>query len=210
LRPAAPSPAGSARSSSPRRARPRPRTPSGGSGDPARPDRPPPRRVTTLPPPPRRFTAVIFDMDGVLVDSEPMHLDAMRRVLTPYGVAYTDRENAEFFGFTDPEVFGILRARYGLAPEPLELTRRRTELLVEFTRKGTVPMPGVPDVPRALHGRGYRLAVASSSAPVVIRATVEALGLASLFDALASGLDVVRGMPAPDLLVQPPQRLRLP
>ena len=138
-------------------------------------------------------------MDGVLVDSEPMHLDAMRRVLTPYGVAYTDRENAEFFGFTDPEVFGILRARYGLAPEPLELTRRRTELLVALTRKGTVPMPGVPDIPRALHGRGYRLAIASSSAPVVIRATVEALGIASVFEALVSGLDVGRGKPAPTI-----------
>src|SRR5439155_18269318 len=109
-----------------------------------------------------------------------------------------------------PEVFGILRARYGLAPEPLELTRRRTELLVELTRKGTVPMPGVPDVPRALHGRGYRLAVASSSAPVVIRATVEALGIASLFEALVSGLDVGRGKPAPDVFVETARRLGLP
>jgi len=149
-------------------------------------------------------------MDGVLVDSEPMHLDAMRRVLTPYGVAYTDRENAEFFGFTDPEVFGILRARYGLAPEALELTRQRTKLLVELTREGTVPMPGVPDVPRALHGLDYRLAVASSSAPVVIRATVEALGIASLFETLVSGLDVGRGKPAPDVFVETARRLGVP
>src|SRR3989442_4447363 len=127
-------------------------------------------------------------MDGVLVDSEPMHLDAMRRVLTPYGVAYTDRENAEFFGFTDPEVFGILRARYGLAPEALELTRQRTKLLVELTRAGTAPMPGVPDVPRALHGLDYRLPVASSSPPVVIRAAVEGPGSPWLFVSLGSGL----------------------
>ena len=53
-----------------------------------------------------RFAAVIFDMDGVLVDSEPMHVDAMRELLRPYGIPYTDSENEEFFGFTDLEVFG--------------------------------------------------------------------------------------------------------
>src|SRR3989442_2467506 len=149
-------------------------------------------------------------MDGVLVDSEPMHLDAMRRVLTPYGVAYTDRENAEFFGFPDPGVFGTLGARYGLAPGALELTRQRTKLLVELTREGTVPMPGVPDVPRALHGLDYRLAVASSSAPVVIRATVEALGIAPLFETPVSGLDVGPGQPPPDVFVRTPPRVCVP
>src|SRR5207247_8843269 len=99
-------------------------------------------------------------------------------------------------------VFGLLRARYGLAPEALELTRQRTKLLVELTRERTVPMPGVPDVPRALHGLGYRLAVASSSAPVVILATVEALGIAPLFDTLVSGLHVGPAQPAADVPVQ--------
>jgi HAD superfamily hydrolase (TIGR01509 family) len=153
---------------------------------------------------------VVFDMDGVLVDSEPMHVDAMRRLLGPYGVAYTDRENEQFFGFTDPEVFRILKERYGLAPDEQELTRRRTELLVELTRTRTVPMDGVPDVPRTLHGWGYRLAVASSSALGVIRATVEALGLAPLFETLVSGVDVGRGKPAPDVFVETARRLGLP
>jgi HAD superfamily hydrolase (TIGR01509 family) len=164
----------------------------------------------TAPQHPRRFAAVVFDMDGVLVDSEPMHVEAMRRILGPYGVAYTDRENEQFFGFTDPEVFRILRTRYGLAPDEHELTRRRTELLVELTRKGTVPMAGVPDVPRTLHARGYRLAVASSSALGVIRATVEALGITPLFEALVSGADVGRGKPAPDVFVETARRLGLP
>jgi HAD superfamily hydrolase (TIGR01509 family) len=149
-------------------------------------------------------------MDGVLVDSEPMHLLAMRRVLAPYGVTYTDRENAEFFGFTDLEVFRILQSRYDLAPDARELTRRRTELLVELTQKGIVPMPGVPDVPRALHGLGYRLAVASSSASALIHATLEALGIATLFEALVSGLDVGRGKPAPDAFVETARRLGVP
>lgn len=153
---------------------------------------------------------MVFDMDGVLVDSEPMHLDAMRELLRPYGVPYTDRENEEFFGFTDPEVFRALRARYGLEPDEYDLTRRRAALLVELTRKRTVPMPGVPDVPNALHRRGYRLAVASSSALDVIRATVDVLGIAALFEAVVSGLEVGRGKPAPDVFLETARRLDLP
>lgn len=156
-----------------------------------------------------RFAAVVFDMDGVLVDSEPMQVDAMRELLRPYGIAYTDSENQEFFGFTDPEVFRVLRARYGLEPDDDALTRRRTVLLVRLARTRTVPMPGVPDVPQALHGLGYRLAVASSSALDVIRATVDVLGIAGLFETLVSGLEVGRGKPAPDIFVETARRLGL-
>ena len=105
----------------------------------------------------------------------------MREVLRPYGIAYTDSENEEFFGFTDPEVFRVLRARYRLEP----------------------------DVPTALHGLGYRLAVASSSALDVIHATVDVLGIAALFETLVSGLEVGRGKPAPDVFVETARRLRL-
>ena len=118
-----------------------------------------------------KFAAIIFDMDGVLVDSEPMHVDAMRELLRPYGIPYTDSENEEFFGFTDLEVFERLRERYGLEADP---------------RERTVPMPGIPDVPRRLRALGYRLAVASSSASEVIEAMVEVLGLAPVIE---GGLD---------------------
>ncbi|MBI4638537.1 MAG: HAD family phosphatase [Candidatus Rokubacteria bacterium] len=157
-----------------------------------------------------RFAAVVFDMDGVLVDSEPLHVDAMREVLRPYGVPYTDRENEEFFGFTDPEVFRVLRARYGLAADEEELTRRRAALVVELTRTRSVPMAGVPEVPTALRALGYRLAVASSSALDVIRATIDTLGIAALFETLVSGLDAGRGKPAPDVFLETSRRLGLP
>ncbi len=139
-----------------------------------------------------------------------MHLDAMREVLRPYGVPYTDQENEEFFGFTDLEVFRVLRERYGLAADPRELTRRRAQLLVRQTRERTVAMRGIPEVPRQLRALGYRLAVASSSAVPVIEATVEVLGLAPVFETLVSGLEVGRGKPAPDIFLETARRLDLP
>ncbi len=71
-------------------------------------------------------------------------------------------------------------------------------------------MPGVPAVPRALAARGYRLAVASSSALPVIEAVVGALQARALFGALVSGLDVPRGKPAPDIFLETARRLGVP
>lgn len=151
--------------------------------------------------------AIIFDMDGVLVDSEPVHVDAMRDVLAPFGVRYSDEENEEFFGFTDLATFGILRARYGLAPSVEELVRQRTERLVAMLPTQTIPMPGVPDVLHQLRAGGYPLALASGSAPPVIQATLHALGVERLFAPIVSAVEVTRGKPAPDVFLETARRL---
>ena len=159
----------------------------------------------------RRFAAVIFDMDGVLVDSEPMHIEAMRQVLAPHGVEYTDADNEQFFGFTDLEVFRTLNGERGLTLDAIALTRRRAETIVEFTRaKSIPPMPGVPDVIHELHQAGYRLALASSSAIEIIEATLEVLGITPRFDVVVSGLTIGRGKPAPDIFLATAQRLGVP
>jgi HAD superfamily hydrolase (TIGR01509 family) len=151
--------------------------------------------------------AVLFDMDGVLVDSEPIHVEAMHAVLDPFGVAYTDEENEAFFGFTDLEVFAVLRTRHALAPTAEELTRLRTEILVRMMRERSTPMAGVPDVLLALRAGGYRLALASGSAPVVIEATLAALGVGHLFEVVVSGVEVGKGKPAPDVFLEAARRL---
>ncbi|MBI4608976.1 MAG: HAD-IA family hydrolase [Candidatus Rokubacteria bacterium] len=158
----------------------------------------------------RGIGAIIFDMDGVLVDSEPLNFEALRLVLARYGIAYSEADNAPFVGVTDREHFRALRARYGLEPLESELMRGYTELLVRLIQDGTRPMPGVPGVLQQLREAGYRLAVASSAAPQVIAATLEALRIAGLFEAVVSGLEVDRGKPAPDVFLETAQRLGLP
>jgi HAD superfamily hydrolase (TIGR01509 family) len=158
----------------------------------------------------RPFEAVLFDMDGVLVDSEPMHVEAMREVLRPLGVPYTDEDNTRYFGFTDPEVFRDLNARHGLALDERALTRRRIEVIVRLTRERDLAMDGARDVPPRIAAAGYRLALASSSAPEIIEATLDALGIRSAFDVVLSGLTVGRGKPAPDLFLETASRLRVP
>jgi HAD superfamily hydrolase (TIGR01509 family) len=155
----------------------------------------------------RPFAAVIFDMDGVLVDSEPIHVEAARVVLAPYGIEFGDVDNGRFLGCTDPEMFGILAAEHGLALDPLELTRRRGDLVIRMLRERCVPMDGAREVLARLVEAGLRLALASSSAPDVIAATLEALGVAPRFEVVVSGLDVARSKPAPDIFVEAARRL---
>src|SRR5919108_578854 len=98
----------------------------------------------------RHFEAVIFDMDGVLVDSEPLHYESTVRVLAEIGVRFTTRENDEFVGFTDLAMFERLVARHRLPVSPEDLAARRVALILERVAGGMPAMPGVPDVPRRL------------------------------------------------------------
>jgi HAD superfamily hydrolase (TIGR01509 family) len=156
------------------------------------------------------LTAVIFDMDGVLVDSEPIHFEATRALLAEHGVAYSHEVNDNFFGCTDRDVFRLLRARYHLAPSEPELAAAWIARVVALLGRPLEAMTGVPSALGALKDSGLRLALASSSAPEIIRATLTGLGLDGMFELVVSGHDVERGKPAPDIFLEAVRRLGLP
>ena len=151
--------------------------------------------------------AVIFDMDGVLVDSEPFGFEALRRVMARYGLPYGEEENAEFLGRTTLESCRILRERHGLAEPAETLAEWYIEGMLEQIARGPIPMAGVPDVLREIRAAGYRMALASSAEVRVIDANLSALALRPLFDAVVSGTQVARGKPAPDVFLAAAEKL---
>lgn len=153
--------------------------------------------------------AIIFDMDGVLLDSEPLHFDATRALLAGYGVSYTPARDENFFGCTDRDVFTALKARYRLAPTERELAAAWIDRVVALLPGRAVPLAGVPGVLVWLRERGFRLALASSSAPSVIDTTLAALGVSHAFEVRVSGHEVENGKPAPDIFVEAAARLGL-
>ncbi len=157
-----------------------------------------------------RPVAIIFDMDGVLLDSEPIGYEAMRLVMDRHGAPYDLAENDEFVGRTSTESFRILRARHRMRPEAEELARQFQEAKIRIVRERAVPLPGVPEVLIGARAAGYRLALASSAETSVIDATVERLSLAGLFELRVSGWEVGRGKPAPDVFLETARRLGLP
>jgi HAD superfamily hydrolase (TIGR01509 family) len=152
--------------------------------------------------------AVVFDMDGVLIDSEPVHFEATRALLGDLGIEYVPDLDENFFGCTDYDVFHALRSRYDLAADEGELAAAWVERSVRLLSRPLTPMRGVPDVLHALRRSGIRLALASSSAPPIIAATLSGLALTDLFEFVVSGHDVERGKPAPDIFLEAARRLQ--
>ncbi len=154
--------------------------------------------------------AVIFDMDGVLIDSEPIHVEGTRLLLEEHGVTFVPDPEENFYGRTDREVLRALRLRYSLAATERELASAWIAKVVALLSRPLSPLAGVPDVLRLLQRAGVRIALASSSAPAIIAATLSGLGLAGAFELTVSGHDVERGKPAPDIFLEAARRLGLP
>ena len=151
--------------------------------------------------------AILFDMDGVLMDSEPLHLRATQFVLGDRGGSFTERDNLAFVGSTDPDVFRVLRILFDLDTSTAELVHRKRERLIALVRAEGRPLPGVPEVPLRLRETGLRLGLVSASARPVIDAVLQAVELAGAFETVVSGDEVARGKPAPDGLLMAARRL---
>jgi HAD superfamily hydrolase (TIGR01509 family) len=153
------------------------------------------------------IAAVVFDMDGVLIDSEPIHFAAIYALLADHGVTAPSEQEEAFFGHTALEVFRILRAHYDLVPDETALASDWIARVVELLSQPLVPMPGLPGVLGELRDRGLRLALASGSAPPIVAATLHGLGLGQAFEVVVSADEVAKGKPAPDIFLETARRL---
>jgi HAD superfamily hydrolase (TIGR01509 family) len=147
--------------------------------------------------------AVIFDMDGVLVDSEPLYDLATTEFLRRRGV---DADPAHFDtlrGLPLPEVWAALADRYRLAEPVEELAEAASRDLDRFfaDRGRLEPIPGVRELVAALNGAGLPLAVASSSPHRRVGDLLGRLGLDRSFPVVVSGDEVRRGKPDPEIFL---------
>ena len=154
-----------------------------------------------------RLAAVIFDMDGVLVDSEPLHLRAAQAALGDRGPSFTERDSRAFFGATDEEMLRVLRILFDLPTPTVDLVEAKQRQLVAMIRREAQPLPGVPAVLRWLRDSGVLLALASSSSRPVIAAVLSTLSLGDVFRTVVSGDEVACGKPAPDGFLMAARRL---
>jgi len=143
------------------------------------------------------MTLLIFDCDGVLVDSEVLAHDTLIEMMASLGRPITmDEAVREFAGGSLADTIATAGRLLG-RPLPADVGGHFGRLLLERLRQELKPMPGVRDAILALP---YRRAVASSSTPERLRLSLEVTGLAPLFgEHVFSAVQVARGKPAPDL-----------
>lgn len=156
-----------------------------------------------------QLRAVIFDLDGVLIDSEPLLFEAERLALARYGVELTPEIKAPFIGLGGHDVLAALVARFGLDVDVTELGSAKTAAYLDLVAQVSGFAPTV-ELARALHSRGVPLAIASGSPSDAIDTALAAIGLEDAFEVRVSVTQVDRGKPAPDVFLHAARRLGVP
>jgi HAD superfamily hydrolase (TIGR01509 family) len=150
--------------------------------------------------------AVVFDMDGVIVDSEQVWDDVREQYTLEVGGTYTESATRDMMGMSSLEWSRYLRDALGVPGTPEEINAEVVRRMLE--RYGVAPplIPGAVDAVRRCAER-WPLAIASSSNPELIDVVLEVAGVRALFRVVVSSQVVPRGKPAPDVYLEAAQRL---
>jgi HAD superfamily hydrolase (TIGR01509 family) len=152
------------------------------------------------------IAAVVFDMDGVIVDSEQVW-DAVREgYVREVGGTYTASATRDMMGMSSVEWSRYMADRLGVPGTPEEINAAIVERMLE--RYGEAP-PLIPGAVEAVHRCAERwpLAVASSSNPELIEVVLDVAGLHDVIPVVVSSQEVARGKPAPDVYLEAARRL---
>lgn len=150
------------------------------------------------------FAGYIFDLDGTLVDSMPLHYRAWDAAMREAGLVGALDEDLFYSlgGVPTRRVAELMADRYGLVIDPDAVMHRKEALFLEIMAEAAVIEP-VAAIARRAAARGKRVAIATGSAPDVALPVLEATGLRELFDVIVTPLDVApgRGKPLPDMFL---------
>lgn len=156
----------------------------------------------------KKIKAVLFDMDGLMIDSEPLHYQAFNVVLKKYGQHLTEKENKErYIGLSDEDEAVDMVVRFNLPISAEELVQAKREKAKKLLSNHIVVQAGLIDLLTNLHKNGYKIAIASSSRLEIIEIVINGLQITSLIDAFASAEEVKHGKPAPDVYLLAAEKL---
>lgn len=154
--------------------------------------------------------AVLFDMDGVLTDSEPLINAAAAAMFHEKGLAVRPQDFVPFVGTGEDRYIGGVAERYGFRLDLPEAKRRTYEIYLGLVPTRLQAFPGAVDLVRACHNHGLRIALASSADFVKIEANLNTIGLPPAFwDAVVSAEDARNKKPAPDIFLAAAAKLGL-
>src|ERR1051325_2709505 len=153
------------------------------------------------------ISTVIFDLDGLLTDTEPLHCRAWRETLAEGGVAVSEEEYADHWIRAGLGIDGFVRVR-GLAHDPEALRRAKLGRYAALLDSSLCAMPRALDLVATLHGK-KRLALATSSYGDTARLILDRLALTRYFEAIAANESVARVKPHPDLFLHVAERMRV-
>ncbi len=154
-----------------------------------------------------KISAVIFDLDGTVIDSEGNYYEADRRLLHDYGIILTPAMKHKYVGTGNLEMMKDLKTAYGIKDSIETLLARKNEYYMEKARNNTKVFPEMIKFIRLLKASGYKLGIASGTSAGVLEEIIDMTGLRDYFTAAVSAESVERGKPAPDVFIETSRRL---
>ena len=146
--------------------------------------------------------AVIFDFDGIIVDTEPLHYRAFHRVLDPIGMGFSWEEYvATYMGFDDRDAFREAFRRCGRELDGgalRDLVAAKSRVFLDILRAGVEPYPGVVPTVASLHAAGIPLAISSGALRSDIDPILRGLGIGGRFPVIVTADDVRKSKPDPE------------
>jgi beta-phosphoglucomutase family hydrolase len=155
-----------------------------------------------------QYQAIIFDCDGTLADTMPLHFRAWQRTARRHGFSFPEHRFYALGGVPSHEIVALLAAEQGLVLDAPAVAHEKDELYVALIDQ-VEPIEPILDVVRRHHGR-TKLAVASGGSRRTTGQALAHLGIERLFDAVVTAEDVGRHKPAPDVFLEAARRLGVP
>ncbi|MBN1898126.1 MAG: HAD family phosphatase [Spirochaetes bacterium] len=155
----------------------------------------------------KKIKAIIFDLDGVIIDSEPWQKKAFEKTLNPYGIKLTHEEFAPLIGIRTIENFIYLKIKYNLKGVPEELTRIKNQHYQQILENKIKPRKGLLPLLNQLFNR-YILAVASGSIRQDVFQSLALLDLEKYFQSILTGDDIIKGKPDPEIFIKTSRRIK--
>ncbi|NJD61686.1 MAG: HAD family phosphatase [Deltaproteobacteria bacterium] len=153
----------------------------------------------------------MFDFDGVIVDTEPLHYDAFRKVLEPLGISFTWKTYVDtYLGFDDRDAFREAFRSHGRALEDRRLSQlveAKSRVFQEILRAGVKVYPGILPMIESLHASGVPMAICSGALRSDIDPILSGLGVARCFLHIVTADDVLKSKPDPECYVLAIRRL---
>lgn len=156
---------------------------------------------------PQPFRAVIFDLDGVLADSETWWNEIDKKLLGEYGVTYRGEYHRNVLGVSYRLAVEFYKKAFGLSAPTEELMRRRGQIAAEFFANSVGLFASTRGVLEELQQMNLRLAIATSSVSASACPFLDRHGLTAFFDVIVTGEEIERGKPQPDIYLRVAEEL---
>lgn len=147
---------------------------------------------------------IIFDMDGVIIDSEPIHMMIERELFNEFGLKVSEKEHQSYVGASSNQLWSAMVKKESLNISPQKLSDLKDKRYLEYLKKVKLlnPMAGVKEVIEQLHKAKMGLAIASSASRIEIEYILKKLELRSYFTCMVSGAELERSKPDPEIFLR--------